>query len=193
MNRCVFTGHYLSYCLVRIVGHKNIYNKEDYMKNEISLKDTSDKTQTQKALLNHTYTFNNFVVGNTNNIAFESAKSVCNNPGVLYNPLIIQGGIGIGKTHLLHAIGNIMQAQGKKVIYTSVEDFLSDFTKHLSNRTLDRFKSKYKQCDVFLLEDIQFLSNKYQTQEEIFNIIETLRAENKQIVITSDTTPKLIV
>ena len=150
----------------------------------------SDKTPV--ALLNPSYTFDNFVVGGSNNFAFVAAKSVSEKPGIVYNPLFIYGGVGLGKTHLMQAVGNVMLAQGKTVIYTSVEQFLNDFSRHLSNRTMDRFKDKYRKCDLLLIDDIQFLSNKNQIQEEFFHTFEALRNENKQIIITSDKHPKKI-
>jgi len=162
--------------------------KEDSMKNTINPKDLSRKTKTQKALLNPLYTFENFVVGDSNNFAFLAAKSICANSEILYNPLFIQGGMGIGKTHLMHAVGNIMQSQGKKVIYVTVESFLCDFMKHLSSKTMDRFRLKYHKCDLLLIDDIQSIIGKSQTQEELFHIIEALRANNKQIVLTSNKT-----
>lgn len=144
------------------------------------------------ALLNPSYTFDNFVVGGSNNFAYVAAKSVSEKPGIVYNPLFIYGGVGLGKTHLMQAVGNVMLAQGKTVIYTSVEQFLNDFSRHLSNRTMDRFKDKYRKCDLLLIDDIQFLSNKNQIQEEFFHTFEALRNENKQIIITSDKHPKKI-
>lgn len=150
----------------------------------------SDKTPV--ALLNPSYTFQNFVVGGSNNFAYVAAKSVSEKPGIVYNPLFIYGGVGLGKTHLMQAVGNVMLAQGKTVIYTSVEQFLNDFSRHLSNRTMDRFKDKYRKCDLLLIDDIQFLSNKNQIQEEFFHTFEALRNENKQIIITSDKHPKKI-
>ena len=150
----------------------------------------SDKTPI--ALLNPSYTFENFVVGGSNNFAYVAAKSVSEKPGIVYNPLFIYGGVGLGKTHLMQAVGNVMLAQGKTVIYTSVEQFLNDFSRHLSNRTMDRFKDKYRKCDLLLIDDIQFLSNKNQIQEEFFHTFEALRNENKQIIITSDKHPKKI-
>ncbi|HEX5622886.1 MAG TPA: chromosomal replication initiator protein DnaA [Sulfuricurvum sp.] len=144
------------------------------------------------ALLNPSYTFQNFVVGGSNNFAYVAAKSVSEKPGIVYNPLFIYGGVGLGKTHLMQAVGNVMQAQGKTVIYTSVEQFLNDFSRHLSNRTMDRFKDKYRKCDLLLIDDIQFLSGKNQIQEEFFHTFEALRNENKQIIITSDKHPKKI-
>ncbi len=145
-----------------------------------------------QALLNPSYTFQNFVVGGSNNFAFVAAKNVSEKPGIVYNPLFIYGGVGLGKTHLMQAVGNVMLAQGKTVIYTSVEQFLNDFSRHLSNRTMDRFKDKYRKCDLLLIDDIQFLSGKNQIQEEFFHTFEALRNENKQIIITSDKHPKKI-
>jgi chromosomal replication initiator protein len=144
------------------------------------------------SLLNPSYTFQNFVVGDSNNFAFIAAKNVSEKPGVVYNPLFIYGGVGLGKTHLMQSVGNVMLAQGKTVIYTSVEQFLNDFSRHLSNRTMDRFKDKYRKCDLLLIDDIQFLSNKNQIQEEFFHTFDALRNENKQIIITSDKPPKKI-
>ncbi|MDD2368569.1 MAG: chromosomal replication initiator protein DnaA [Sulfuricurvum sp.] len=144
------------------------------------------------SLLNPSYTFQNFVVGGSNEFAYGAAKSVSEKPGIAYNPLFLYGGVGLGKTHLMQSVGNVMLAQGKTVIYTSVEQFLNDFTRHLSNRTMDRFKDKYRKCDLLLIDDIQFLSNKNQIQEEFFHTFDALRNENKQIIITSDKPPKKI-
>jgi len=144
------------------------------------------------SLLNPSYTFQNFVVGGSNQFAFIAAKNVSEKPGMVYNPLYIYGGVGLGKTHLIQSVGNVMLSQGKTVIYTNVEQFLNDFTRHLSNRTMDRFKDKYRKCDLLLIDDIQFLSGKNQIQEEFFHTFEALRNENKQIIITSDKHPKKI-
>jgi len=144
------------------------------------------------SLLNPSYTFQNFVVGGSNQFAYISAKAVSEKPGIVYNPLFIYGGVGLGKTHLMQSVGNIMLSQGKTVIYTSVEQFLNDFLRHLNNKTMDRFKDKYRKCDLLLIDDIQFLSGKNQLQEEFFHTFEALRNENKQIIITSDKHPKKI-
>ena len=106
--------------------------------------------------------------------------------------MFIYGGVGLGKTHLMQAIGNVLQHQGKSVIYTSIEQFVNDFTRHLRNQTMDRFKDKYRKCDALLIDDVQFLSNKNQTQEEFFHTFETLRNEKKQIILTADKHPKQI-
>ncbi len=145
-----------------------------------------------QSLLNPAYTFDNYVVGSSNQFAYSAAQSVCEKPGSAYNPLFIYGGVGLGKTHLMQAIGNRLQTQGKSVIYTSVEQFVNDFTRHLRNQTMDRFKDKYRKCDVLMIDDVQFLSGKTQTQEEFFHTFESLRSEKKQIILTSDKQPKQI-
>lgn len=153
---------------------------------------SSPQHSAHQSLLNPAYTFDNYVVGTSNQFAFSAAQSVCEKPGEAYNPLYIYGGVGLGKTHLMQAVGNRLQTQGKSVIYSSVEQFVNDFTRHLRNQTMDRFKDKYRNCDVLMIDDIQFLSGKVQTQEEFFHTFETLRNENKQIILTSDKHPKQI-
>jgi len=152
----------------------------------------SPQHSSHQSLLNPAYTFDNYVVGTSNQFAYSAAQSVCEKPGEAYNPLYIYGGVGLGKTHLMQAVGNRLQTQGKSVIYSSVEQFVNDFTRHLRNQTMDRFKDKYRNCDVLMIDDIQFLSGKVQTQEEFFHTFETLRNENKQIILTSDKHPKQI-
>ncbi len=145
-----------------------------------------------QSLLNPSYTFKNYVEGGSNEFAVKASKSVSKKPGTIYNPLFIYGGVGLGKTHLMQAIGNVLQNEGKNIIYTSVEQFLNDFTRHLSNGSMDRFKDKYRKCDVLLIDDIQFLSGKELTQEEFFHTFESLRNDGKQIVMTADKHPKKI-
>jgi chromosomal replication initiator protein len=169
------------------------------VKNKLSSKQTPSDTSSSapqhsahQSLLNPAYTFDNYVVGSSNQFAFSAAQSICEKPGSAYNPLFIYGGVGLGKTHLMQAVGNRLQTQGKSVIYSSVEQFVNDFTRHLRNQTMDRFKDKYRNCDVLMIDDVQFLSGKNQTQEEFFHTFETLRNENKQIILTSDKHPKQI-
>ena len=160
------------------------------------------KSTTQKAasstakgtstILISSYTFENFVVGTSNQLAFSAAQSTAMNPGQQYNPLFIYGGSGLGKTHLIQAIGNYAITQGASVIYTTSEDFLNDFLYNLKNHTMDRFRKKYRQCDFLLIDDIQFLSKKEQTQEEFFHTFNELHRLHKQIVLTSDKPPKKI-
>ena len=142
--------------------------------------------------LNPSYTFENFVVGSSNQFAYTAALSVAEKPGKLYNPLFIYGGVGLGKTHLLQAIGNYNLQREKSVIYITIEQFMNDFTYHLRNQTMDRFREKYRKCDLLLIDDVQFLSRKEQTQEEFFHTFNELHNNSKQIVLTSDKHPKKI-
>ena len=150
------------------------------------------KTKTASTILNTSYTFENFVVGSSNQLAFAAARSAAKSPGQQYNPLFIYGGSGLGKTHLIQAIGNYAIAQGHTVIYTTSEQFLNDFLYNVRNQTMDRFRQKYRQCDFLLIDDIQFLSNKEQTQEEFFHTFNELYNLKKQIVLSSDKPPKKI-
>lgn len=155
-------------------------------------KPVAQKNKTPSTLLNTSYTFENFVVGSSNQLAFAAAKSAAKSPGQQYNPLFIYGGSGLGKTHLIQAIGNYAISQGFVVIYTTSEQFLNDFLYHVRNQTMDRFRQKYRQCDFLLIDDIQFLSNKEQTQEEFFHTFNELYNLKKQIVLSSDKPPKKI-
>jgi len=167
---------------------------------KIALKNSFDKRKTKKkdeknttkSLLNPSHTFDNFMVGGSNQFAYSAVKSVSEKAGEIYNPLFIYGGVGLGKTHLMQAAGNVFQNQGKSVIYTTVEQFLNDFIRHVRNQTMDRFQEKYRKCDVLLIDDIQFLSNKDTIQEEFFHTFEALRNSNKQIILTADKHPKKI-
>ena len=147
---------------------------------------------TKNTILNPSYTFDSFVVGSSNQYAYTIAKSVAAKPGVVYNPVFIYGPTGLGKTHLIHAIGNYSQANGKIVIYATIEQFMNDFTYNLRNQSMERFRDKYRNCDILLIDDTQFLSNKIQTQEEFFHTFNELHSSGKQIVLTSDKPPKSI-
>jgi chromosomal replication initiator protein len=164
------------------------------LKNEVSTKKTKQKVEqkTGHSLLNPSHTFDNFMVGGSNQFAYAAVKSVSEKAGILYNPLFIHGGVGLGKTHLMQAAGNVFQNQGKVVIYTTVEQFLNDFIRHVRNKTMERFQEKYRKCDVLLIDDIQFLSNKEGIQEEFFHTFEALKGAGKQIILTADKHPKKI-
>ena len=155
---------------------------------------TSKKNETKQSssLLNPSHTFDNFMVGGSNQFAYAAVKSVSENPGKVYNPLFIYGGVGLGKTHLMQAAGNVFQNQGKVVIYITLEQFLNDFTRHLRNKSMENFRQKYRHCDILLVDDIQFLSSKELLQEEFFHTFEALRGEGKQIILTADKHPKKI-
>lgn len=144
------------------------------------------------------YTFDTFIVGNSNKFAHAAALSVAENPGKMYNPLFIYGSSGLGKTHLMHAIGNyIVQNSNKKVLYVTCEQFRDDFI-GISRRMeengnnfdyVDYFKNKYRNIDVLMIDDIQFLGGATSTQQEFFHTFNTLYSDNKQIIITSDRSP----
>jgi len=136
------------------------------------------------------YTFDNYVVGSSNKIVYEIAKEVSENPGNLYNPLVIYGRVGVGKTHILHAIGNNSLRLGYRVVYKSINDFSDELVRQLRKGKIDSFRDKYNEPDVLLIDDVQFLRGKERTQVELFNIFNKLHMAGKQIVITSDVHPK---
>ena len=154
-------------------------------KNETILEKTS-------TVLNPTYTFDSFIVGSSNQMAYALCETISKKPAHEYNPLFIYGMSGLGKTHLIQAVGNEAMKHGQTVIYTTSEQFMNDFTYNLRNKTPDRFRQKYRECDYLLIDDIQFLSGKEQTQEEFFHTFNELHSQNKQIVLTSDKPPKKI-
>ena len=142
--------------------------------------------------INTSYLFDNFVVGPSNSLAAAAAKAVTENPGRLYNPLFIYGGSGLGKTHLLHAIGNEMKLRRGDllILYQTADRFVNEFINAIRFDRVHKFQAKYKTIDVLLIDDIQFLSNKEQTQEAFFHIFNLLYDSHKQIVFTSDSMPK---
>ena len=167
---------------------------------KITLKNLTDLKKPKKvaevkqgsSLLNPSLSFSNFMVGGSNQFAYAAVKSVSENPGNVYNPLFIYGGVGLGKTHLMQAAGNVFQNEGLTVIYTTVEQFLNDFTRSIRNNTMERFREKYRKCDVLLIDDIQFLSGKEGIQEELFHTFEAIKGNGNQIIFTADKHPKKI-
>lgn len=141
--------------------------------------------------LNDKYTFENFIQGEGNKLAAGAALAVADNPGTFYNPLFIFGGVGLGKTHLMQAIGHQMLAEdpGAKVVYIQSETFVNDFINSIKNKSQDKFREKYRTCDLLLVDDIQFFAKKEGIQEEFFHTFETLYNDQKQIVMTSDRLP----
>jgi chromosomal replication initiator protein len=164
------------------------------LKNKVETKKAKKVAEIKQtsSLLNPSHSFDNFMVGGSNQFAYAAVKSVSENAGKVYNPLFIYGGVGLGKTHLMQAAGNVFQNEGKVVIYTTVEQFLNDFIRHVRNKTMERFQEKYRKCDVLLIDDIQFLSNKEGIQEEFFHTFEALKGAGKQIILTADKHPKKI-
>lgn len=145
--------------------------------------------------LNPKYTFESFVVGNGNNLAHAAALAVANNPGTAYNPLFIYGGVGLGKTHLMHAIGHRMRENnpGSRIIYITSETFTNEFIQSITDKTNVQFRNKYRTADVLMIDDIQFLTGRVGTQEEFFNTFNALHGSKKQIIINSDKPPMELV
>ena len=174
--------------------------KEDYLveKEKSIQKPVLEPTFNEKYRLNEKYTFDSFVVGKSNQFVFAAAKSVAENPGKKYNPLFIYGGVGLGKTHLLHAIGNYARKNNPKikVLYVTSEQFIYDYIKALKadkkENANQAFRDKYREVDILMVDDIQFLSNKISTQEEFFHTFNDLYQLDKQIIISSDRHPRNI-
>ncbi len=166
---------------------KFVYKKHNIRRIEI-VKSEND------ICLNPKYTFETFVVGKNNEFAYVTAKEVAKNPGKVYNPLFIYGGVGLGKTHLMHAIGNyILERNPKfKIVYIPAEEFINELIYAIQNNKVSAFKEKYKNIDLLLVDDIQFLAGKEKSQEEFFHIFNYLYGAEKQIVITSDSPPNKI-
>lgn len=162
-------------------------------KKEIKTKDVDVKQiRIQSSLLNPSYTFENFVVGDSNQFAYISSKQAAKSPGKVYNPLFIYGSTGLGKTHLLQSIGNYCLQNGKTVICITSEQFMSDFIRNVENHTMSKFKEKYRNSDVLLIDDIQFFHKSEKTQEEFFHTFNEIYAKKGQIVMTSDKPPKML-
>ncbi|WP_223669797.1 chromosomal replication initiator protein DnaA [Kangiella shandongensis] len=144
--------------------------------------------------LNNKFTFGNFVEGKSNQLARAAAEQVAENPGISYNPLLIYGGVGLGKTHLMHSVGNLIlnDKPDSKIVYLHSERFMANMVKALQSNSMDAFKNYYRSVDALLIDDIQFFANKGRTQEEFFHTFNNLIEKNKQVIITCDRYPKEI-
>lgn len=194
--------------LTKLTG--NVYELEFVLEQECSVKTETKPTEQKKETiilpkfhhesnLNPKYTFESFIVGNSNKLAHAAAFAVAESPGLTYNPLFIYGNSGLGKTHLMHSIGNYIQnTSDKRVLYVTSEQFISDFSgigRKENGETdencnyVDYFKDKYRNIDVLIIDDIQFLAGATQTQQEFFHTFNTLYNDKKQIIISSDRSP----
>ena len=191
---------YLQGAIIDVVNQ--IYEIEFVTKQQIETEDFAKKESSnlmnetiERANLNPKYTFDTFVVGSNNKFAHAASLAVADKPGQIYNPLFLYGGVGLGKTHLMHSIAHsiLTKDKTKKVLYVTSETFTSELIESIKgnhNTTINDFKEKYRNIDVLLIDDIQFIIGKESTQEEFFHTFNTLHGANKQIIISSDRPPK---
>lgn len=167
---------------------------EDYGFVQTSTQGPQNDAPTGNIAINPNYTFHNFVVGKQNELAHAAAQAVAAQPGGTYNPLFVYGGVGLGKTHLLHAVANEMRRRNPnvRILYVTCEHFTNDFIHSIRIGKGKEFKDRYRNVDLLLVDDIQFITGKEGTQEEFFHTFNTLHQDNRQIVISSDRAPKLI-
>ena len=170
-----------------------IFTTANYTNNKINYEESikKDISQSTSALVPE-FTFESFVEGPSNLFAYNTAQAVAKSPGTLYNPLFIYGDVGLGKTHLLQAIGNALKDK-LKITYVTSDQFTNDFTYHVRNKSMDEFYKKYRQCDLLLIDDIQFLADRESTQSEFFHTFNELFSNKKQICVTADKHPKKIL
>lgn len=178
----------------RVILKDSLSYGEDDNKQSQKIKQKKNILDKEK-IFNPKYTFDNFVVGNSNKYAHAAALAVAESPSEAYNPLFIYGGSGLGKTHLMHAIGIYLLENNPQinVLYVSSEMFTNEFIKAINTKTMNDFKKKYRQADVLMIDDIQFLGGKNETQEEFFYTFNSLYNLNKQIIISSDKAPNKLV
>jgi chromosomal replication initiator protein len=160
---------------------------------KIEIDEPVERPRPANSTLSGRYSFDNFVVGASNRLAHAASMAVAEKPAFAYNPLFLYGGVGLGKTHLLHAIGNMCEKRGLRILYVSSEEFTNDLINAIRTHTTQAFREKYRRTDVLLIDDIQFIAGKESTQEEFFHTFNTLHGQNKQLVISSDRPPKALV
>lgn len=153
---------------------------------------SSNQESQRNSLINQRYNLKNFVVGADNQLAYSACEAVCKNPGKSYNPLYIYGDVGLGKTHLLQAAGNEIYSKfkDKNIVYTTADKFITEYVASVKKRAVEKLRLKYREIDVLVIDDVQFLAKKEQTQNELYNIFNLLYEQNKQIIISGDRAPK---
>ncbi|MDD2565352.1 MAG: chromosomal replication initiator protein DnaA [Candidatus Gracilibacteria bacterium] len=178
-------------------NHKSIDCLKEYRdlttkKKKEDIEDSNSLDGNELKTVNDKYKFDNFIVGPSNQLPFSACEAVSRKPGSAYNPLFIYGNVGLGKTHLLQATGNAIKAKfkDKKVIYTTADRFANDYITNVKKRTIEKMKEKYRSIDVLVIDDVQFLSGKEQTQQELYNIFNILYESNKQIILSGDRPPR---
>ena len=182
-------------CPQKVVFKLNSHEEIIYEPEEepVYIEEVSAPPRKHNGSFNARYSFSNFVVGPNNRLAHAASQAVAENPANAYNPLFLYGGVGLGKTHLLHAIGSEIVRRGQNILYVSSEEFTNDLINAIRKHDTSSFRERYRKIDVLLIDDIQFIAGKESTQEEFFHTFNTLHGQNKQIVITSDRPPKAMV
>ncbi len=190
------TPHKIEYKIHSTVSsiHRKTDDRPVILAQTTKTKPTSTLTHTYRQGLNERYTFENFVVGSGNELAYAACQAIAQNPGTKYNPLFVYGGVGIGKTHLIQAVGNAILAKrpSAHVVYISSEQFVQEFLDAIRYKKNTDFAGYYRSADVLIVDDMQFIAGKEKTQEEFFHTFNALHQANKQIIISSDKPPKEI-
>ncbi len=175
-----------------IAAHENSYESATPLAYSRLTSISSSMPLPGEGLLNPRYTFHTFIMGKSNQLAHAASLAVSENPGRIYNPLFLYGGVGLGKTHLMHAVGHVGEIAGLTVLYVTSEKFTNEIINAIRFQKTEEFRAKYRQIDILLVDDIQFIAGKESTEEEFFHTFNALHNANKQIIVTSDRPPKAI-
>lgn len=186
----------IEYQIIKLDDKLKQQNKDKFIQKEVTNNDLGlkDLYINKESNLNPKYTFNDFIVGSFNDVAHAATQAILKKPGEVYNPLFIYGGTGLGKTHLIQAVGNHLKSSfpEKNVYYVTSENFGIDYINAIQNNKANQFKEKYRKYDLLIMDDVQFFSNKEKFQEELFHLFNHLYENNKQIIFSSDKSPKYI-